>query len=181
MLNIQQTIFNVQHNEDCHYLCNNMSKDITYQIAQTEAAFEQGRQLFTAYVQSLGVDLSFQDFDHELQLINQQYHQPAGALLLAYDNTEPIGCVGIRKIDHETAELKRMYVQDKYRGYGIGVQLLEQSMQIARELGYKKIRLDTLKTMTKAQALYRAVGFYEIAPYRFNPLEGAIYMEKELY
>jgi putative acetyltransferase len=157
-----------------------MGNDITYRIAGTDADFEQGKRLFEEYVASLGVDLSFQDFSNELKTIDQQYNQPAGALLLAFKEAVAIGCAGIRKIDHETAELKRMYVQDLYKGKGIGVQLLERSLQIAKELGYKKIRLDTLQHMTKAQALYRSFGFYEIDSYRFNPLEGALYMEKSL-
>ena len=153
---------------------------ITYRQAVTDAAFEEGKRMFKEYVASLGVDLSFQEFDKELQVIGVQYNKPGGALLLVYDDSSAIGCAGIRKIDDETAELKRMYVRDGYRGYGIGVNLLEQSAEIARELGYKKIRLDTLRTMEKAQALYRSFGFYEIPSYRFNPLEGTIYMEKLL-
>jgi ribosomal protein S18 acetylase RimI-like enzyme len=157
-----------------------MRHEISYKIANTSAEFEQGKQLFKEYVASLGVDLSFQDVEKEFQTIQQQYNQPAGALLLAYMGAVAIGCAGIRKIDDTTAELKRMYVQDAYRGYGVGVQLLERSIQMAAALGYKKIRLDTLQNMTKAQALYRSFGFYEIPSYRFNPLEGAIYMEKAL-
>lgn len=105
---------------------------------------------------------------------------PTGALLLAYKDDLPAGCAGIRRIDDETAELKRMYVQDRCRRQGIGVRLLEWSLQKAKELGYEKIRLDTLQSMTAAQALYRSFGFYEIEPYRFNPLEGTIYMERKL-
>jgi putative acetyltransferase len=157
-----------------------MGNDITYRIAGTDTDFEQGKRLFEEYVASLGVDLSFQDFGNELKTIDQQYNRPAGALLLAFRETAAVGCAGIRKIDAETAELKRMYVQDQHKGQGIGVQLLERSLQIAKDLGYKKIRLDTLQNMTKAQALYRSFGFYEIDSYRFNPLEGALYMEKTL-
>lgn len=157
-----------------------MPKNISYGLAETDLEFEEGKRLFREYVISLGVDLSFQDFENELKTIDQQYKRPGGSLLLVYDNDKAIGCVGIRKLDAEIAELKRMYVQNSYRGLKLGVQLLERGLEIARELGYKKIRLDTLKPMEKAQALYRSFGFYEIASYRFNPLEGAIYMEKEL-
>lgn len=160
-------------------LCNTMNP-ITYGFATTAADFEKGKILFEEYVQSIGVDLSFQDFAKELLIIDEQYNHPSGALLLAYAETKAIGCAGIRKLDDATAELKRMYIRGEYRGYGIGVQMLEQSLQKAKELGYKKIRLDTLKTMEKAKALYRSFGFYEIPSYRYNPLEGTVYMEKAL-
>jgi putative acetyltransferase len=157
-----------------------INNEITYGVAWSPTDFEEGRRLFREYVASLGVDLSFQDFENELNSIDLQYSRPVGALLLVYDGEKAIGCAGIRKIDAETAELKRMYVQDQYRGHKLGVKLLERSLEIAQELGYKKIRLDTLSTMQKAQALYRSFGFYEIPSYRFNPLEGTIYMEKDL-
>jgi putative acetyltransferase len=163
------------------YFCSGMNtNEITYRLATTKDEFEQGKQLFREYATSLGVDLSFQDFDNELQVIDRQYNKPAGALLLVYHKESAIGCAGIRKIDDEIAELKRMYVRGGYRGYGIGVKLMERGLDIARGLGYKKIRLDTLKSMEKAQALYLSFGFYEIPSYRFNPLEGTIYMEKQL-
>ena len=160
-------------------ICNTMNT-ITYGFATTAADFQQGKKLFEEYVQSLGVDLSFQDFVKELSTIDQQYNHPAGALLLAYLESIAIGCAGIRKLDEEVAELKRMYIRGEYRGYRIGVNMLEQCLQKAKELGYKKIRLDTLQSMEKAQSLYRSFGFYEIPSYRYNPLEGTIYMEKVL-
>ncbi|HTI60569.1 GNAT family N-acetyltransferase [Mucilaginibacter sp.] len=153
---------------------------ITYQLAAVSQDFEAGKKLFEEYAASLNVDLSFQNFSKELETISEQYHEPAGALLLARDGEKFVGCSGVRKLDGQTAELKRMYVKDGYRGYQIGLNLLERSIGIARELGYKKIRLDTLEDMKKAQQLYHSFGFYEIPPYRFNPLPGAIYMEKEL-
>src|SRR6478736_2810150 len=149
-----------------------MDTSITYKVADTEATFEDGRRLFSAYVASLGIDLSFQDFSGELDTIAHQYNAPTGALLIAYADGQAVGCVGVRKIEDGVAELKRMYVQDAYRGYGIGVQLMERSLQLAAKLGYQKIRLDSLQHMTKAMALYRSYGFYEIPAYRFNPLEG---------
>jgi putative acetyltransferase len=157
-----------------------MTSDIIYTIAQTKAAFEQGKELFREYVQSLGIDLSFQDFEKELTTIDQQYQQPTGGLILAFKGEQPVGCVGVRRLESSIAELKRMYVKPECRGFNIGVELLKRSLSVAQELGYQKIRLDTLKHMTKAKSLYQAVGFYEIPPYRFNPLEGAIYMEKSL-
>jgi ribosomal protein S18 acetylase RimI-like enzyme len=136
--------------------------------------------MFKEYVALLGVDLSFQDFEKELEQIQQQYSEPKGALLLAIKDSVVIGCAAIRQLDGEIAELKRMYVRNEYRGHGIGVVLLERLIEIAKMTGYKKMRLDTLKNMIKAQELYTSFGFYVIPPYRFNPLEGTVYMEKQL-
>lgn len=157
-----------------------MSSEIIYRAAETDVDFSLGKSLFRQYAVSLGVDLSFQEFENELQRIDQQYNKPSGALLLAFYEADAIGCAGVRKLDEETAELKRMYVQTPYRGLRVGAKLLEQAIEIAKVRGYKKIRLDTLKDMTRAQELYRSFGFYEIPSYRFNPIEGTIYMEKEL-
>jgi GNAT superfamily N-acetyltransferase len=157
-----------------------MISPVTYRIANTREEFELGKTLFKEYVLSLEVDLSFQNFSKEVDTIDQQYHKPAGGLVLAFYTDLPAGCVGVRRLDEETAELKRMFVRQEFRGYQIGVTLLQQAISLAKELGYRKLRLDTLENMTKAQQLYRSFGFYEIPPYRFNPLPGAIFMEKDL-
>jgi ribosomal protein S18 acetylase RimI-like enzyme len=73
-----------------------------------------------------------------------------------------------------------MYVLPEYRRYKIGIKLLNIALETATTLGYNFIRLDTLPSMTPAINLYRSVGFYDIPPYRFNPIEGAVYMEKKL-
>jgi putative acetyltransferase len=153
---------------------------ISYRIANTTEDFETGRKLFEEYANSLNIDLSFQDFSKELNSISQQYNGPSGGLLLAFCDDFPAGCVGIRLLDKNIAELKRMYVKNEHRGLKIGVELLQQSIDLAKTLGYQKLRLDTLANMIKAQQLYRSFGFYEIDAYRFNPLQGTIYMEKDL-
>jgi ribosomal protein S18 acetylase RimI-like enzyme len=155
-------------------------KDISFKLASTAQDFKDADKLFHQYADVLTIDLSFQDFENELKSINLQYNKPNGALILSYAGAEAVGCVALRSLDGETAELKRMFVQAKFQGQKIGQRLLEQIFEVAKELHYKKIRLDTLSTMKAAQHLYRAFGFYEIAAYRFNPIEGAIYMEKIL-
>jgi putative acetyltransferase len=157
-----------------------MAALVTYRIAQTPEDFDTGKQLFEAYAGSLEIDLSFQNFSEELDTIDQQYREPAGGLLLAFFNELPVGCAGVRKLDEETAELKRMYVRDEYRGHKIGVSLLQRALALGAALDYKKLRLDTLEGMTNARKLYSSFGFYEIPSYRFNPHPGAIYMEKDL-
>ena len=73
-----------------------------------------------------------------------------------------------------------MFILLEYRGHNLGQQLLTSISNIARELGYKKIRLDTLPGMKTAQKLYRENGFYEIPSYRRNPVDGVLYMERVL-
>jgi putative acetyltransferase len=157
-----------------------MEQTFVYQTAHTENEFEQARMLFKEYADALGVDLSFQDFEKELETIQVQYNKPDGALLLVYANKNPIACTAVRRSYEGTAELKRMYVRSGFRGHRIGVELLKRSLMIAKDLGYKKIRLDTLENMVKAQELYKSFGFYIIPPYRFNPIPGTVYMEKIL-
>ena len=153
---------------------------IQYKIAETSDEFKHGEKLFLLYADSLNVDLSFQNFTDELKTINKQYNKPGGALLIAYNGEDAIGCAGLRMINSEVAELKRMFVLTEYNGQGIGKKMLGIIIDIAHELKYKKIKLDTLPGMIQAQRLYRSFGFVDIASYRFNPVEGTVFMEKEL-
>ena len=100
---------------------------------------------------------------------------------MVYTNKDfPSGCFGVRKLTESICELKRMYLKPEIQGLGIGTILMERSFKFAKELGYEKMRLDTLDTMHAAIALYTKMGFYEIEPYRFNPLKGAKYFEVDL-
>ncbi len=154
--------------------------EFIFKIAGTDQEFNEAKNLFLQYAQSIDIDLGFQGFDNELNIIDEQYNKPSGALLLAYKDDRAVGCVGIRQLDKETAELKRMFVQPEYRQFKIGKKLLELAIKAAKDLKYKAIRLDTLPTMTVALNLYRSFGFYEVEAYRFNPVNDAVYMEKKL-
>jgi ribosomal protein S18 acetylase RimI-like enzyme len=134
------------------------------------------RELITEYATSLGVDLSFQDLDHELATLESFYE----LILLARDDARPAGCVALRRIDDAICEMKRLYVRPAFRGLNLGRQLAEYIIDEARKRGYKRMRLDTLPSMTAAIPLYESLGFVEIAPYRFNPVEGTRFMELAL-
>jgi ribosomal protein S18 acetylase RimI-like enzyme len=138
------------------------------------------RSLFLEYADSLGFDLTFQDFDAELAALPGKYAAPEGALIVARGDGTVCACVALRKIDAECCEMKRLYVQPSRRGLGIGRQLVERIIDAARERGYRRMRLDTLETMKSAVALYRSFGFRDIPPYIFNPMPNALYMEKDL-
>lgn len=158
----------------------NTGKTVTLKKAATTADFQNGKHLFLQYIRSLDFELNFQDVDRELEEIAIEYNAPTGVLLLAYDGDKAVACAGVRQIDLHTAELKRMFVDPGYRGLQLGQQLLQLALDEARQLGYRSIRLDTVPTMLSAIKLYKAAGFREIEAYRFNPIPGAIYMEKEL-
>lgn len=145
---------------------------------KSDDAYELAKELFKEYSTQIGVDLSFQNFEQELLSLKSQYTRPKGVIYIAYnDKEESVGCFGIRAFDHSVCELKRMYLKDAYRGLSIGKTLLGKSIEIAKELEYQKMRLDTLPTMHSAISLYEKMGFYKIDPYRFNPIEGTKYFE----
>lgn len=148
--------------------------------AESDGQLEEARTLFKEYEAATGVDLCFQNFAQELAALPGDYARPAGRLLLAYEGDEPAGCVALRRIDAEVCEMKRLYVRVNYRGTGLGRTLAEAIVALARDIGYARVRLDTLPTMHSAIALYRSLGFREIKAYRFSPIDGTLYMELEL-
>lgn len=138
-------------------------------------------ELFLEYAQSLGFSLCFQSFDKELASLPGDYAPPDGRLLLATREGVPAACVALHKLEADICEMKRLYVRPQFRGKGLGRALAERVIADARQIGYTRLRLDTVEPMMQAAvAMYRQLGFREIAPYRENPIEGALYMELAL-
>ena len=108
------------------------------------------------------------------------YGPPRGVLLLAETGDSLAGCVAVRPIDAAICELKRLYVRSAYRGTGLGRRLTETALQAARDLGYTRIRLDTLPQMQAAQRLYEDLGFRDIPAYYGEPMAGQRFMEAVL-
>jgi putative acetyltransferase len=150
-------------------------------LATSAKQIEEARSLFREYEAWLGMSLCFQSFEEEVAGLPGKYAPPIGRLYLAYVDSEPAGCIALRKLEPGVCEMKRLFLRDSARGRGIGVRLIEQVIADAREIGYAKMRLDTYPPkMGKAVSLYEAHGFYEIPPYYDNPHAGVLYMEKTL-
>jgi ribosomal protein S18 acetylase RimI-like enzyme len=141
---------------------------------------EQIRDLFIDYSNSLGFDLSFQNFQKELNELPGDYSPPSGRLLLGFHDSNPAGCVALRRISEEICEMKRLFVRPQCRGLGLGRALAMKVIEDACEIGYRRMRLDIVPTMQTAIALYFSLGFKEIEPYRYNPIKGAKFMELHL-
>ncbi len=138
------------------------------------------RKLFCEYAESIGVDIEYQGFSAELDSLPGEYGPPSGALLLAGENGVYVGCVALRQLEDGICEMKRLFVAPAGRGKGLGLQLAKAIIDRAGELGYEKMRLDTLETMIEARQLYKGLGFITTEPYCYNPLPGAEFYELEL-
>lgn len=137
---------------------------------------ESVRQLFAEYARAVEEPCCFAGFEREVAGLPGGYL----VLLLAKQDRTAAGCIGLRRVDPRTAELKRLYVCPAYRGLGIGRALAEAAILAARHDGYERIVLDSLPKMREALALYQQLSFREIAPYLPQPTPGAICFELRL-
>jgi putative acetyltransferase len=157
---------------------------VTISAPATPQALDEAREIFREYAQGLGVDLCFQQFDRELAGLPGDYAPPRGVLLLARVDGRLAGCCALRPLDTadypNAAEMKRLYVRHAFRGMGLGRQLVEATLDAARQGGYASVLLDTLDDMEAARTLYEDLGFEDIPPYYHNPIAGAHYLKASL-
>ena len=138
------------------------------------------RTLFREYADEIEVDLCFQDFDRELAELPGKYAPPTGRLILAFEASEPAGCIALRAMGDGICEMKRLYVRPQFRRQRLGRRLAEAILAAAREENYELMRLDTLQSMHDAIALYESLGFQRISAYYDNPIPDVVFLELAL-
>jgi len=122
-------------------------------------------------------------FEEELRSLPGKYALPTGRLLLAYYDHQPAGCVALRKIDDQSCEMKRMFVDTHYQRKGIGQVLAENIIKAAKAQGYTTMKLDTSFRQTEAQELYQRMGFQKTKAYYELPKkveDWLVFMELKL-
>lgn len=157
-----------------------MTADILLTQVASLAQVAIARGLFREYAEAIGVDLEYQGFAAELAALPAPYVPPGGALFLAHAGDDVAGCVALRRLDQRRGEMKRLYVREAFRGGGHGRHLVEAVIHAAREAGYAELCLDTLPSMASAQALYRRLGFVEMAAYNATHLPGTRFYSLDL-
>jgi len=110
-------------------------------------------------------------FDPALSLspTHEEFVPPNGTFLVMRLHGQPVGCGGFKHESQGAAYIKRMWVANEARGLGLGRRLLQELEQRARSLGYRKLRLETQKSLSEAQQLYRSSGFREVPPFNDEP------------
>ncbi len=150
-------------------------------LAVTAADHALLAPLIREYVAQLPFALDFQDVDNEIDNLEEEFGPPHGASFIASVDGAPVGMVLVRRIGHDVAEMKRMYLQPDARGRGLGMRLGRHAIAAAHRTGATRLLLDTdLESMAAANRLYESLGFVDTAPYRHNPLPGARFLALDL-
>jgi ribosomal protein S18 acetylase RimI-like enzyme len=142
-----------------------------------DAPLDEVKTLLREYPSQIPVPLEVGDFEAWLDSLPGPYGPPRGRLLVVRYGGETAGCVALRALDDETAEIKRLYVREQFRGFGLARSLVQALIDASREIGYRRLRLDTHESMIPAQRLYRSFGFREIDPYWDHPVPDVIFFE----
>lgn len=160
---------------------------MTIEIVSAYEHRNELKELFTEYTDMLIENdpefkkyLDIQNYDHEIENLEEKYGMPKGRIYIAYCDGEAAGCIAMRKIDSENCEMKRLYVKPKFRGKHIGSILVKRIIEDAKGENYNYMLLDTLPFLKSAIYMYRKYGFYEIDSYNDSPMDTSIYMKKVL-
>lgn len=148
--------------------------------ARSASEVEEVRRLFVEYREWLGFQPCFRRFDDDTSDPLRNYGPPNGCMLLARLDDIAAGCVALRALADGRCDMKRLYVRPRARGKRVGYGLARATIEKARAMGYRAMRLETLPRMKRAIEIYEALGFEDIAPDVKEPIAGARYMELTL-
>jgi putative acetyltransferase len=154
--------------------------EVDIRLAESPGDLAVLRQLWEEYWASFGLPMDFQGFGQELLGLPGVYGAEGGALLLAFDSSEPAGTIALRRLDATSGEVKRLYLRPKFRGHGLGRRLLGAVIDLATAIPYDCLYADTLPSMMEALSLYQRVGFQRVEAYSNTPTPGAIYLKLKL-
>ena len=123
--------------------------------------YEVVKPLFLEYSQIKGAESCFVSFDKELEDLDAYYR--GGALMVGYENGEPVSCAALKKIDADSCEGKRLFIKPEHRGKGYSKIILHALIEKAKSLGFKEIVFTTKPSVMKtAYALYQRMGFEKL-------------------
>ncbi len=132
------------------------------------------------YVRWLDMDLSYRGFDAEMDEFERIYTLPSGMFFVAEAGSELAGCAGLLRHTDKTAELKRLYVREAFRGLSLGETLVTSVIRKAKTLRFSTLVLDSVPQTRFAQRIYERLGFVETEPYYENPVDGTRFLALEL-
>lgn len=147
---------------------------------ETAALFSEYTNMLIANDSSFQKYLEIQNYEQEIEHLEDKYGMPYGRLYLAYDKDKLAGCIGLRKINDQNSEMKRLYVRPEFRGKSIGNLLIQRIIQDAKAIGYSYMLLDTLPFLKSAIKMYQKFGFYETESYNDSPMNNSIFMRLDL-
>ncbi len=123
--------------------------------------YEAAKKLIREYAEIKGAESCFVSLDKELEDLGSYYK--GGALLIGYENENPMATIAIKRIDEDTCEAKRLYIKPDYRGKGYARSLMNEMLNRSRELGFKEVTFTTKPAvMSVGYGLYKRMGFEEV-------------------
>lgn len=146
--------------------------ETTLRIAVFPDDADNVEQLLREYFAWLELPSSHRGFDEEMKQLACHYSGDAGILMLLEKEHAVIGCIALQKHDSDVAEVRRLYVRERYKGHGYGEYLMLEALKVARTLKFKKLVLGAIPKTKKAQALYLKIGFKRSDPFYESPPEG---------
>ena len=141
------------------------------EIAPTDPAHPDARHCIAEYFAELGRRFE-EGLDPATSIPTEPevLRPPHGLVLVARLRGDPVGCGALRFYEPERPDIKRLWVDERVRGLGLGRRLLSELEGRARERGARAVRLDTNRSLTEAIAMYRAAGYVEVEPFNDEPV-----------